>query len=441
MDAIRPAAPRADATGPSMPGGSAPPIRTGGEPPRLQPPFTILCFGYHPWSPVWKRNQSMMAALSRRPGVERVIFVNPEVALATPPRRLARELRTLRRHAWRGVAPFRPAPRIDVVTPVHWLPLRRRVPTLGRLDRALIRSRLQRRLGGRPFILLVNGVREETLNLVDLVAAEAAYRVFDWSDDFAQFPRDPVAKAHIEALTIECIQNADLVLAVNENLASRARALGARVEVVLNASGLHPRAPGERGPGAARAADLARRLRRPILGYAGFINEHRVDRELVTELARRHPEWTLLFLGLVQLGFDRHLRDLPNVVFHPLVPHAELADYLAIFDVCLIPHLDNLHTAGNNPLKLYDYLTTGRPIVATQVAGVEGFADVIHTARDRDDFIAAVEAAVAVSEPPEVAEQRLARAAEHTWEARAAQVESILRQASAEPRPRLERER
>ena len=159
----------------------------------------------------------------------------------------------------------------------------------------------------------------------------------------------------------------------------------------------------------------------------------------MVELARRHPEWTFLFLGLVQLDFDRRFPPLPNLVFHRLVPHRELADYLALFDVCLIPHLDNAHTAGNNPLKLYDYLTTGRPVVSTRVAGVEGFEDVVEVAADRASFIAAVEAAAAAvvegHEPPERAVVRRARAAAHTWEARAAEVEALLLRALAEPGP------
>jgi len=389
----------------------------------LVPPFTLLCFGYHPWSSVWKRNQSMMAALANRPSIERIVFLNPEVSAAAPGH-LVHDLRTLRRHSWRGVIPSHPRPKVEVMTPVHWLPLRGRSPRLAELDRQIIRSRLLAATAGRPFILFLNGVREETINTSDLIVDYAAFRIFDWSDDFAQFPRDPAAKAHIEELTRHCLDTADLVFAVNENLAERARARGARVELVINATGLSPQ--GERGPGGMEASQLAAGLARPILGYSGFINEHRVDRELVHELARRHPDWTILFLGLVQLDFDRGFSDVPNVVFHPLVPYAKLADYLALFDVCLIPHFDNPHTAGNNPLKLYDYLTTGRPIVATRVAGTAGFEDVVHVAAGREEFIAAVERAVAEEEPETMAARRLARAAEHTWEARARQVEAAI---------------
>jgi glycosyltransferase involved in cell wall biosynthesis len=402
--------------------------------PGVVPPYSILCFGYHPWSPTWKRNQSLMAALAGRPSIAAIRFVNPEVSLLVGPRRLRAELHTDHRYRWGGVRLQHPRANVVALTPVRWLPFRGRVPALAELDRRLLRNRILGPLQHQRFLLYVNGVREEVLPLVDLARESAAFQVFDWSDDFAEFPRDPAARAHINALTHREIDAADLVLAVNENLAARARARGARVETVINATGLEP-LPAGGGPGRAGARALAARLPRPVIGYAGFINEHRVDAELVRALAKRHPNWTILFLGLVQLEFDRHFRDLANVHFHPLVPHSELADYLGLFDVCLIPHLDNAHTAGNNPLKLYDYLTTGKPIVATRISGLEGFEDVVAVARDHERFIHAVEDAVHDPGPPAAVAARLARAAEHSWEARAAQVEAAIARALADRRP------
>ena len=395
--------------------------------PELDAPLTILCFGYHPWGPAWKRNQSLAAALAARPGIEHVRFVNPPVTLLTPLRRLWTELKGDHRYRWRGVLHYRPRPKLEVMTPLEWLPFRSRLRALAGADRTIQRADVLGPLIHRPFILYVNGVREETAELAALVHPLAELRVFDWSDDFAQFPIDPAGRAQMAALTTAEIQQADLVLAVNETLAERARGLGARVETVINASGLSPLAGGVPIHPGARA--LQARLPRPILGYAGYINAHRVDAELVRALAQRHPDWTVLFLGLIQHNFDRRFRDLPNVHFHPLVPHTQLADYLAIFDVCLIPHLDNAHTAGNNPLKLYDYLTTGKPIVSTRIAGVTGFEDVVVVADDRESFIRAVEAAVAAPGALADSAAQRARAAAHTWEARAAQVESAIRSA------------
>ncbi len=390
-------------------------------------PISILCFGYHAWSPTWKRNQSLMAALAARPGVKQVHFVNPAVSLFTPPRALGRELATHHRHRWRGIVPYRPVPSVRVWTPWHFLPVRTRRQGMAPAERAVLGRLLTRGLGDEPFILYVNDVRDEARALIELARPRAALQVFDWSDDFAEFARDPAARQRLAALTEIAIREADLVLAVNSTLARRAAALGARVETVVNATGLHPVAEGAApGSASAGARALAGRLRHPVIGYEGNINDHRVDLDLVAEIARRHPEWTLLFLGQLQPGLDRRLGDASNVVFHPLVPHAELADYLRLFDVCLIPHLDNAHTAGNNPLKLYDYLTTGKPVVATRIAGLEGFEDVVQVADGHAGFLAALEAAVAVPEPPAVAARRRERARSHTWDARARQVEAAL---------------
>ncbi len=384
----------------------------------------LVCLGYHPWSNMWKRNQSMTAELARQRLVERLLFLNPEVSLATSPGRIRRECRTVRRYSWSQILPRRPEPRVTVMTPIHLVPLRGRLPVLDRIDRHLIQTAVWRALGGRcPYLLLINTVRPESQELIELLGEDAVLRIFDWSDDFSRFQRDPRGVAEIARLTDALLESVDLVLTVNQPLAEHARRLNPRVQTVINATNMRA-LPADHQPGPGVRA-LAATLPGPILGYAGYINEHRVDVELVTELARRHPDWTVLFLGPVFRGFDRRFEGLPNVRFHPPVPYGELQDYLALFDVCLVPHLDNAHTAGNNPLKLYDYLTTGRPVVSTRIQGLAGFEDLVAVADSPAEFIAAVEQAVA-ERSAATADRRRAGAAEHHWSIRVAEVAAAL---------------
>ncbi|MGD8394427.1 MAG: glycosyltransferase, partial [Candidatus Eiseniibacteriota bacterium] len=385
----------------------------------------MVCLGYHPWSDMWKRNQSMTAELARQRLVERLLFLNPEVSLVTSPARLRYELATVRRFSWTGIWPRRPAARTCVMTPVHCVPFRHRSPRLGAWDRGLIRGAVRRTLRTRgPYVLLVNTARPESQELVDLLWDDAVLRVFDWSDDFAEFQLDPRGREAIEHTTTRLLERADLVLAVNEVLAERVRRVHHRVHTLINATNMRPLTADHELPPAVRA--LRERWPGPILGYAGYINEHRVDVELVDAIARRHPEWSLCFIGPVFRGFERRFPALPNLHFHPAVPHAELQDYLALFDVCLIPHLRNAHTAGNNPLKLYDYLTTGRPVVATRIAGMQGFEDVVTVVETREAFVAAIERAVAGDEPPGAAARRQERAAAHHWSVRAREAAAAL---------------
>ena len=243
------------------------------------------------------------------------------------------------------------------------------------------------------------------------------------SDQPGRFAHGPELREAIARTTDDLIRRVDLVLTVNEQLTARARRLQGRVHTVINATNMRPRPAGHALPPSVQA--LARSLTKPVLGYAGFINQHRIDLELVGELARRQPGCTLLFIGPIRDDFRRRFPSLPNIRFLPPVPYDALQDYLALFDVCLIPHLDNPHTAGNNPLKLYDYLTTGQPVVSTRIAGLEGFEDVVAVAESAPDFLAAVDRVLA-EDTGEARGRRLARAAEQHWSRRVHEVAAAL---------------
>jgi hypothetical protein len=92
---------------------------------------------------------------------------------------------------------------------------------------------------------------------------------------------------------------------------------------------------------------------------------------------------------------------------------------IAGFDVCLIPHTLDRLTVSMDPIKLYDYLATGKPVVTTPIAGSERFADLIYVANDAIGFAGQVGVALAEADADQAA-RRQQRAREHTWAARAA---------------------
>jgi len=90
-----------------------------------------------------------------------------------------------------------------------------------------------------------------------------------------------------------------------------------------------------------------------------------------------------------------------------------------------MPYLQNRHSEHISPLKLYDYLSTGRPIVATRIAGLEGFEDVVAVVETRAAFHAAVEAAVGAGRLPG-RQARLQRAQDHHWSVRAREAAAVI---------------
>lgn len=164
----------------------------------------------------------------------------------------------------------------------------------------------------------------------------------------------------------------------------------------------------------------------PIIGYAGVI-QHRIDMKLIQRLAEKNPNKSFVFVGVVWPDVDQSkLRKLPNVYFLGQKPYDELPKYLAHFHVGIIPHKVDPFTKSMNPLKLYEYLACGLPVVSTPVAGLEMFSGLVRIASDDEYFSQQIDEALAADSQ----EQRLKRKAAvkpHSWTARVDAMLSVIR--------------
>jgi glycosyltransferase involved in cell wall biosynthesis len=108
------------------------------------------------------------------------------------------------------------------------------------------------------------------------------------------------------------------------------------------------------------------------------------------------------------------LRAQPNVRIIGRVPVERVPDLMAACDLGLLPYRRNAWTQHIHPLKMYEYLACGLPIVATDIPSVHDERDVIHVAEDHESFIAWVPMALASdSEARRIERQR--RASQNTW--------------------------
>jgi len=168
-------------------------------------------------------------------------------------------------------------------------------------------------------------------------------------------------------------------------------------------------------------ADL-QAIPRPIVGYAGKMQEM-LDIELIEQMARRFPHVTFVFIGQqLNTRWVKHLWSLPNVCYLGDKQYSTLPSYLNAFDICMIPyHPERQH--GGDPIKFYEYLAMGKPIVTTNIGGVSAFSDYpqVHVARDHQDFLAGLATFVEhVQERRPVAIQPLPQ--ECLWSSKAARI-------------------
>ena len=160
---------------------------------------------------------------------------------------------------------------------------------------------------------------------------------------------------------------------------------------------------------------------KPRLMFVGAIDSYKVDLPMLTALARQRLEWSFVLLGPVgEADPDTSitgLEALPNVHFMGVQPYADLPAWLAHADVALLPLQENTYTQHMFPMKFFEYLAAGRPVVATRIPALRPYASgALLCPPDAEAFDAAIATALAGEGPP--VQQRLALAAEHTYEGR-----------------------
>lgn len=158
---------------------------------------------------------------------------------------------------------------------------------------------------------------------------------------------------------------------------------------------------------------------KPIIGYHGVI-QSRINFSIIDNLAKLHPEYNFVFMGPVWKEVTKSvnaLKEYENVNFLSPVHYNKLPAAIACFDVCIIPHQIDSLTESMNPLKNYEYLAAGKPIISTAVAGAEQFQDLMKLAVTAQDFSKKINEALA-EDGPELIKRRQAMAASHSWQQR-----------------------
>lgn len=185
-------------------------------------------------------------------------------------------------------------------------------------------------------------------------------------------------------------------------------------------------------------SDLAA-IPHPRIGYVGVV-KGQLDLHLLRDLARRNPQWSFVIVGPRGfLGDKESVLDemgaLPNVHLLGNRPVNMLPAYVQAMDVCMMPYEISDYTNFIYPLKLHEYLATGRPTVASPINSVLPFKDVVWLATSVEAWQKAVEAALDRSaNRADAVRARRERAAEHDWDLLVDQIAGHLRSRLVEKR-------
>ncbi len=231
--------------------------------------------------------------------------------------------------------------------------------------------------------------------------------VYDCMDEHAGFSGNAEEMVSSEE---DLVHDADLVVVTSDYLKQKMDGLGRDCTVVRNATDFrHFATLPENG--------RLRSIPRPIIGYYGSISEW-FDFDLVEYAARRRPDWSFVLVGSSDHGGTfGSLTKLPNVHFLGEKPYAELPQYLYWFDVCTIPFRLTKLIEATNPVKFYEYISSGKPVVSVMLPELTRHSDCLYLAKDRREFVDQLSLAVA-ERPEDHRARRIELARQNTWDNR-----------------------
>ncbi len=235
--------------------------------------------------------------------------------------------------------------------------------------------------------------------------------VYDCMDHHAGFEG---MGSHISEQEVTLLRTADLVIVSSAVLEEKARAHSANVLMARNACDFEHftgRSP----------ADATR----PVIGYYGALSEW-FDADLVADLAQRRGDWQFVLIGHVMGADVSRLSTLPNVRLVGEIPYPDLPSWLAMFDVTIVPFRRIPLTEATSPVKVYETLAAGKPVVSVPLPELKTFSDLVRLASTTAEFER--EIAEELNSPgAQAVRARRGFAAGETWSHRIALVEPAIR--------------
>jgi glycosyltransferase involved in cell wall biosynthesis len=304
----------------------------------------------------------------------------------------------------------------DVVSPVMWPSFR------SRLERRLNRELVVRQLKPRIAPLPEPPIAITTIPLLaDLIGQLPVRRwVYYCVDDFAEWPG--LDGGTMRLMEQALIKRADVIVAVSEVLQQKIAAQGRGAHLLTHGVDLDHWAGSDR-PIAARLSCLPGDLERPLIVFWGVI-DRRMDTSFLAHLTRDLTEGTVLLVG-PEAEADPNLDRLARVVRRPAVPYEQLPEIAALADVLIMPYADLPVTRAMQPLKLKEYLATGKPVVVRDLPSTRVWSDALDLAGSDEDFSRLVRQRIASGLPDSQSRAR-GRLAEESWCAKARVFEQLL---------------
>jgi teichuronic acid biosynthesis glycosyltransferase TuaH len=317
-------------------------------------------------------------------------------------------------------------PNLKVIVPpilisINFLPEGKIFRRLLEINESLIRYKLKRVIAQYKLenFIFINSFNFHYPNISK--GLNASLTVYHCLDPLAL----PFNLRHGEVSEKILVETSDMVICSSRQLVLEKKLQNPDTYFVANAADLQHSSKAL-NPALAVFPEIAR-LKNPVIGYFGAI-ERRMDYSLLREVVKMNPEKSFVFVGPVSSQFvPDDFYDYPNLTFLGPVDYADMPAVIKGFDVALIPFKKDEISHAIFPLKLFEYLGAGKPVVAIDFNSdlAEFTKDSVAYCGDAESFSQAIDAALK-NDSHELRENRVEIASENTWEIRIKEMADLI---------------
>ncbi|MEN6497966.1 MAG: glycosyltransferase, partial [Thermoguttaceae bacterium] len=220
-------------------------------------------------------------------------------------------------------------------------------------------------------------------------------------DDFSRWPG--LDQATIEKMEEQMVRRGDVLIAASERLQERLAERGRNSFLLTHGVDL-----GLWQKGLSATATILDGIERPVVLFWGSV-DWQMDLSFLRRLAADLSRGTIVLVG-PRTDADPSLLTIPRVVWKPKVPYEQLPALAKEASVLIMPYLDGPGLQESQPLKLKEYLASGKPAVVRDLPANRVWADALDLARTPEEFSEAVRRRLAEGLPTSqaAARQRLA---------------------------------
>lgn len=169
----------------------------------------------------------------------------------------------------------------------------------------------------------------------------------------------------------------------------------------------------------------------PRIGTVGALDDYKINAEIINFAAKNNPDWHFILVGPVDFigSHDQEsgigaLKKFKNVHFLGQKKYEQVPAYVHSMDVSVIPYRKSAYNNASFPLKFWEFIASGKPVVVSGLPALVSYAGLIEFAENGEEFEKAIERSLKISEAQR--DELITEAKKHDWRKRVDVIEGIL---------------